>query len=207
MNATELGGFVSRWYTGWDQGLYRNLLWRLGLDPRKEFGGLSKGMRRRLSFARALASGPELLLLDEPASGVDPFARERMLDEVSRFVESGAHEGDARTVVFATHAVEDATEIADHVLLLADGEFLGLYEQDSFLDRWTAFYVDGVPQGDIPGVVEDDGGVPARLVSVASEKTAEALSARNVRVMGEGSVKLNEIVSHLVRRSKAGCVA
>ena len=54
--------------------------------------------------------------------------------------------------------------------------------------------------------MEDDGGVPARLVSVVSEKTAEALSARNVRVMGEGSVKLNEIVSHLVRRSKAGCV-
>jgi ABC-2 type transport system ATP-binding protein len=179
----------------------------LGLDPYKEFGELSKGMRRRLSFALALASGPELLLLDEPTTGLDPFAREQMLDEVSRFVESGAHEGDARTVVFATHAVEDATEISDHVLLLAGGQFLGLYEQDSLLDGWRAFYVDGVPQGGIPGVVEEDGEDPARLLSDSPRETAEALSARNVRVLGEGSVKLKEILSHLVLRSKAGRAA
>jgi ABC-2 type transport system ATP-binding protein len=179
----------------------------LELDPRKEFGKLSKGMRRRLSFALALASSPELLLLDEPTTGLDPFACERILDEVSRLAESGAQEGTARTVVFATHAVEDVTEIADHVLLLADGEFLGFHGQDSLLDGWKAFYVEGVPKGAIPGVVEEDGGDPARLLSDSPRETAEALSARNIRVMGEGSVKLKEILSHLVLRSKAGRLA
>jgi ABC-2 type transport system ATP-binding protein len=207
MNARELGDFVSHWYPGWDQSLYTDLLGRLELDPYKQFGRHSKGMRRRLSFALALASSPELLLLDEPASGVDPFAREQMLDEISRFVESGAHEGGARTVVFATHQVEDVTEIADHVLLLADGEFLGLHEQDSLLDGWKAFYVEGEPQGEIPGIVSDDGGNPARLLSDSPRETAEALSARNIRVMGEGSVKLKEVLSHLVRRSRARRVA
>lgn len=208
MNAIALGDFVSHWYPRWDQGHYRALIWRFGLDPCKEFGKLSKGMLRRLSFALALASGPELLLLDEPTAGLDPFAREQMLDEISCFVESGTHQGgDARAVLFATHTVEDATAIADHVLLLADGEFLGLYEQDSLRDRWKAFYVDGEPGGDIPGVVEDDGRDPARLLSDSPRETAEMLSARNIRVLSEVSVELEEILSHLLRASKAGRVA
>ena len=169
------------------------LLERLG-DPREDFGELSQGMQRRLSFALALATSPELLLLDE----------------IWRFVESGAHEGGAsdgaRTVVFATHNLEDVTDIADHVLLVADGQCLGPYELDALVDGWRAFYVNG-ETGDLPGVVEVEGRNPARLISNAPRKTVEALIASNIPVIDESSVALEEILFHLVRRSIAGALS
>jgi ABC-2 type transport system ATP-binding protein len=215
MSARALGEFVSYWYPRWDQRLYEDLLGRWEIDPDKRFGKLSKGAQRRLSFALALATGPELLLLDHPAEGVDPIARTQMLDDVERFAESGgyggahsgAHEEGERTVVFATHVLDDVKQVADHVVLLADGEFLGFHKKDSLIDGWKNIWVDREPGGDVPGVVEIDGGRPTRLVTDSPHETARALSAQSVRVVRTASVDLEDILSHLVHRSRAGRTA
>ena len=200
MNAKSLGRFVSRFYPGWDGRLYEDLLKRGGLEPNKAYGKLSKGMQRRLAFALALAAGPELLLLDEPTAGVDPFARREMLEDISRFMDGG----DTRTVVFSTHVVEEARRIADYVAFLVDGEFLGLHEKDALLERWKTLWVDGVPEADIPGVVEVEDGSPPRLVSDSPQETARALSERGVRIIRSGAVDLEEVLSHLMRRKRGG---
>jgi ABC-2 type transport system ATP-binding protein len=203
MSARTLGEFVSYWYPTWDQRLYEDLVGRSRIDPKKKFGKLSRGMQRRLSFALALASGPELLLLDEPTDGVDPLARREILEDVWRFARGGAHDGDRRTVVFATHAVEEARRVADHVLFLADGKFLGLHEKDELLKRWKTLWVDGIPEVHIPGVVEVESGSPTRIVSDSWQTTAEDLSAQSVRILRKERVDLEEILSHLIRRSRA----
>ena len=199
MNAVALGKFVSRWYPRWDRRLYRDLLGRSGIDPGKRFGALSKGMRRRLSFALALATSPELLLLDEPTAGVDPIARCEMLDEILNFVRDDAQGGD-RTVVFATHVVEEARLIADYVVLLADGKFLGLHEKDDLLENWKTLWVDVEPEGAVPGIVEVESGSPARIVTNSRRETYEALLARNISIVRSRSFDLEGILSHLLRR-------
>ncbi|HEX7170777.1 MAG TPA: ABC transporter ATP-binding protein [Rubrobacter sp.] len=199
MNAVALGKFVSRWYPRWDRRLYRDLLGRSGIDSGKRFGELSKGMRRRLSFALALATSPELLLLDEPTAGVDPIARCEMLDEILNFVRDDAHGGD-RTVVFATHVVEEARLIADYVVLLADGKFLGLHEKDDLLENWKTLWVDVEPEGAVPGIVEVESGSPARIVTNSRRETSEALLARNISIVRSRSFDLEGILSHLLRR-------
>ncbi len=201
MSANSLGEFVSHFYPRWGPSLYEDLLRRTRIQPEKRFGKLSRGVQRRLAFALALASGSELLLLDEPTAGVDPFARREMLEDISRFMQE---DGDGRTVVFATHVMEEVRRIADYVVFLVDGEFLGLHEKDALLDGWKTLWVDREPEGDLPGVVEIEGGSPTRLVSDSPEETAEALLAENIRIVRSGALDLEEILSHLMRRSKKG---
>jgi ABC-2 type transport system ATP-binding protein len=201
MNAKALGDFVSHFYPRWDGRLYEDHLKRMLIESDKEFGKLSGGMQRRLAFALAAATGSELLLLDEPTAGVDPFARRQILEDISRFMHDGTYEGD-RTVVFATHVMEEVRRIADYVAFLADGSLLGLYEKDALLERWKTFWLDREPEGDVPGLVEVEGGNPARIVSNSPHETAEALSAQNIRIVRSGALDLEEILSHLMRRSK-----
>jgi ABC-2 type transport system ATP-binding protein len=205
MSAEYLGDFVSHWYPNWDQALYEDLIGRARIDPRKKFGELSKGLKRRLQFALALATGPRLLLLDEPTTGVDLFARREMLEGIWRFVRDGRDgEGARKTAVFSTQTVEEARQIADRVAFFADGEFLGLHDKGVLLDGWKTLLVDGRPEEDTPGVVEVESGSPTRVVSDSWRETAEALSAQGIPVVREAPVGLEEILSHLVRRSREG---
>lgn len=202
MNAYALEKFVSRWYPHWDQRIYQDLLGRLGVDPGKRFGELSKGVQRRLTFALAMATSPELLLLDESTAGVDPLARREMLDEISAFVHDDAREGDRRTAVFSTHAVEEARRIADYIVLLSHGEFLGLHEKEALLESWETLWVEGEPEGDVAGVVEVKCGSPARIVSNSPRETSEALRAQNKKIVRSRLLDLEEIVSHLLHQSR-----
>jgi ABC-2 type transport system ATP-binding protein len=197
MNAKSLGELVSRFYPKWDRKLYEVLLERSEIEPDKQFGELSKGVQRRLAFALALATGSELLLLDEPTAGVDPFARREMLEDISRFMQDGD-----RTVIFATHVMEEVRRIADYVAFLVDGEFLGLHEKDALFERWKTFWVDREPEGDVPGLVEVEGGNLARIVTDSPDVTAEALSTEDIRIVRSGTVDLEEILSYLMRRCR-----
>jgi ABC-2 type transport system ATP-binding protein len=197
MSAESLGEFFSRFYPKWDHRLYEDLLKRARIQPDKRFGELSKGVQRRLAFALALATGSELLLLDEPTAGVDPFGRREILEDISRFMEGGD-----KTVVFATHVMEEVRRIADYVLFLADGEFLGLYEKDTLLEEWRIFWVNREPEGDVPGVVDVEGGSPARIVCDSLQETGQALFAQDIRIVRSGVLDLEEVLSHLMRQKQ-----
>ncbi len=84
----------------------------------RTFGTLSEGERKRVQIARALMTDPELLLLDEPAAGLDLGAREDLVARLSRI----ALDPEAATMVLVTHHVEEIPPGATHVLLLRDGQ-------------------------------------------------------------------------------------
>ena len=176
---------------------------RLEIEPDKRFGELSKGVQRRLVFALALATGSELLLLDEPTAGVDPFARREMLEDISRFMQDGDEDGR----VLATHVMEEVRRIADYVVLLADGEFLGLHEKDALLEEWKTFWVDREPEETFRESSRSRVGARTRIVSDSLQETAGTLFARNVRIVRSGALDLEEILSHLMRRSKESFAA
>lgn len=198
MSVKEFGQFVSHWYENWDERAYAARISNSGIAPEKRFRDLSKGQQRRLSFTVAASTGAELLLLDEPTDGVDPFARREMLEDISRFMDDSGR----KTVVMATHIMEEVRRIADYVAFLVDGEFLGMFEKDDLLETWRTFWVDAQPGEDVPGVVETKPGNPTRLVTDSPQETEDALAERGIRVVRSGVLDLEEILAHLMRRKK-----
>jgi ABC-2 type transport system ATP-binding protein len=98
------------------------MLEQTGLADRAgdELGTLSGGNRQRVNIAVGLLAAPDVLLLDEPSSSLDPRQRERLWEFVGVLARGGT------TVVFTTHNVGEAERYADRVLVLADGEVLFL---------------------------------------------------------------------------------
>jgi ABC-2 type transport system ATP-binding protein len=204
MRVKDLAEFVSYWYPRWEWRLYQDLLRRSEIDPHQRFGELSKGAQRRLSFALAVATGAELLLLDEPTSGVDPLGRQEMLEDISRFMQAENRRSRNRAVVFSTHFAEEVRCVADYVAVLVDGECLGFYEKDALRQRWKTFWVGREAEGDIAGCVEVVvGGSLTRIVSDAPQKTEEALLAQNTRIARTEAMDLEEILPHLMRKKRA----
>ena len=119
---TAAHGVVGRWREGYDEGdvaRATDLLARVGLRAfaDRRFGTLSEGERKRVLLARALMTDPELLLLDEPAAGLDLGAREALLRLLTRLA-GGAG---AAPSVLVTHHVEEIPVGTTHALLLARG--------------------------------------------------------------------------------------
>jgi ABC-2 type transport system ATP-binding protein len=119
MRVEELVRYTRAFHPGWDDGYAAELRDRFGLDPVAKVRTLSKGQKARLGLLIALAYRPELLVLDEPSSGLDPIVRRDILGAVLRTI---AHEG--RTVLFSSHLLEEVEEVADHVTMISGGKIL-----------------------------------------------------------------------------------
>ncbi|HCW51194.1 MAG TPA: ABC transporter ATP-binding protein [Clostridiales bacterium] len=124
-------GLVSRYYPAWDQELSQHYLRKFDLDPRKRVKQLSKGMRVKLALTLALSHRPELLLLDEPTSGVDPVIRRELLEEIADMIKDERH-----AVVFSSHITQDVEQVADYVAIIDDGRVREYADKERLLDRW-----------------------------------------------------------------------
>jgi ABC-2 type transport system ATP-binding protein len=115
MRIGDMLDFVGRQYPSWDRDFVELSLARWQLPAERRLASLSPGERQRVALIRALALDPQLLVLDEPASALDPVARRDLLREiVARAAERGT------TVFFSTHIVSDLERIASRVLFLHD---------------------------------------------------------------------------------------
>ncbi len=92
------------------------MLARFKIDRSKKVKSLSLGQNRQLALLLALAQKPELLMLDEPAGGLDVVARREFLEEILELIRE-----EGRTVFFSSHILSDVERVADHVGILANG--------------------------------------------------------------------------------------
>jgi len=108
--------FLEPFYPTWSREEETQLCAQLDLDPRAKVSTLSKGQRAKHSLISALAHRPELLLLDEPFSGLDPIVRHEVLTAIL-----GHLREQERTVVVVTHSITDVERVADRVALMEKG--------------------------------------------------------------------------------------
>jgi ABC-2 type transport system ATP-binding protein len=116
MRVDELIRYSRAFYPGWDDSYAEELRRAFTLDNAATIKTLSKGQRSRAGLLVALAYRPELLVLDEPSSGLDPIVRRDILGAVIRTI---ADEG--RTVLFSSHLLDEVEQVADHVTMIRNG--------------------------------------------------------------------------------------
>jgi ABC-type multidrug transport system ATPase subunit len=116
MRVDELIRYSRAFYPAWDDAYAAELRQAFALDGAVKIKSLSKGQKARAGLLVALAHRPELLVLDEPSSGLDPIVRRDILAAVIRTI---AHEG--RTVFFSSHLLDEVEQVADHVTIMNAG--------------------------------------------------------------------------------------
>jgi ABC-2 type transport system ATP-binding protein len=126
MSIAELVALHRSLFPSWDAAMERDLLERFGLSPRERIRKLSKGQKRQVALMLALCHRPELLILDEPAGGLDPAARREFLEASIQLLN---REGSA--ILFSSHHMGDIERIGARVLLLDQGKI----RLDCELDR------------------------------------------------------------------------
>lgn len=131
MTVAWTAGLVSRYYPTWDSDLSQHYLRKFDLDPRKKVKQLSKGGRVKLALMLALSHRPELLLLDEPTSGVDPVVRRELLEEIAGIIKD-----QERSVLFSSHITQDVEQVADYVAIIDDGRIREYSDKERLLERW-----------------------------------------------------------------------
>ena len=117
MRVHELMRYTQAFYPGWDEAFAEDLRQTFDLDPDAKVRQLSRGERAKAGLLIALAYRPELLLLDEPSSGLDPVVRRDILGAIIRTV---ADEG--RTVFFSSHLLDEVERVSDVLAMIHKGK-------------------------------------------------------------------------------------
>jgi lipooligosaccharide transport system ATP-binding protein len=156
---------------------------------------LSGGMKRRLTIARALVNEPEVLLLDEPTTGLDPQARHLVWDRLYRLKQQGV------TIVLTTHYMDEAEQLCDRLVVMDKAKIVAIGSPRSLIDQYSSrevlelrFPIDTAPalDGKLEGLAERIEVLPDRVLLYTHDGEAAAAAVHSRGLQPE---------SMLVRRS------
>ena len=136
LTAAQMFDYLSRFYPRWERNYAQRMLDRWQIAPNKVMAKLSPGERQRVDLIRALASRPELVVLDEPVAALDPVARRELLREIA--LRAGEH---GATVLFSTHIVSDLERVASHIAFLHKGRLLLHCPTDDTKERYARLWL------------------------------------------------------------------
>jgi len=193
--------YVAAFHDRWDTEREALLLEELELDRRKRVAQLTPGNSQKLALVLAVCSRPELLLLDEPVSALDPIAREKML----RFLLEAVAEDEA-TIVISSHILRDVERVVDRVLCLEQGRVCADAALDDLLESYVEWSVinhnGGLPAAfDEPYVLSQEGDAHQALLFVqgGEDERAEFERRHGAEVVTRAA-NLEAIFPHLIGR-------
>ena len=194
MRVGELMRYTQAFYPKWDEAFAEQLRAMFDLDPGQKIKSLSRGQRAQTGLLVALAHRPDLLLLDEPSSGLDPVVRRDILSAIIRTV---ADEG--RTVLFSSHLLDEVERVADRIAMIHAGRIV----MDAPLDRikethrrLTLRFSEPQPAAPpLPGMLSCEGSGQEWTVLVDGHlgELKDAAEKMGARIVEEGTPSLDEI--------------
>lgn len=118
-------------YIGFDEAMFKDLMARFNLPWDIKIAKYSLGMQRKFCLISALCRHPEILILDEPTSSIDPYDRGNVAELIQEYMMDENH-----TVLFSTHITEDLDKIADFVVMMQDGKVILDESKESLTENY-----------------------------------------------------------------------
>ncbi len=128
LTVSKLARVLADIYNNWDNDAFENYLERFSLPKNKKIKTFSRGMSMKLSISVALSHKAKLLILDEATAGLDPVAREEVLDVFLEFVES-----ENNSILISSHISSDLEKIADYITFIDNGEIILFEKKDTLI--------------------------------------------------------------------------
>lgn len=129
LTPADISKILGNIYQNWDGKLYQKYLAQFGLDEKKKIKEFSRGMKMKLGIAAALAHRPDVLILDEATSGLDPIVREEILDIFLDFIQDENH-----AILISSHITSDLDKIADYLTFIHHGRIILSDGRDDLMD-------------------------------------------------------------------------
>ena len=200
MTVGEIVGFAAGLHPRWDSSYAEQVRARLDLDPSRRIAALSRGTRAKVALLLAVAPRPDVLLLDDPTSGLDPLVRREIVEALIEAVpESGG------AVVYASHLLHDLERVVDRVVVLDGGRVV--LDEDaerirSGMRRYVAVFEGGAPDVPLEGAV--DVRREGRVLTVVSNdpdgRTSSSLRALGASAVEEQSMPLEDLLVAYLRQ-------
>ena len=156
MTVRQFIRYVSSYYDAWNAELEKKFVRDFDVPVKSRVGALSPGQAQRLAVLVAIAFEPELLILDEPASGLDPIARGRFLDLLMELIQD-----DRRTIIMSSHILSDVEKVIDHVIIMKAGRIVLDRPFDAFQEAYCRLTVTS-PHGALPQTLPFEGAIETR---------------------------------------------
>ena len=195
--------FIRSIYPGWDEAYAADLLRRFDLRAEQTLAGFSHGQRVKALLLLNFARRPRLLLLDEPTTGLDPVARDEVLQALADILRD-----DARSVLFSSHNTRDIEQLADTISFVHQGRLLASKDKESFLDDWRRIICQGTWPVDEPAwpeiaMTRQNGSLLELKVREFSDGLIGRLQARGLDIRSAEAMSLEDIFVTTVRAGGA----
>jgi ABC-2 type transport system ATP-binding protein len=194
--------FIRSIYQNWDATYAQVLLKRFGLRAEQMIKGLSHGQRVKATLLLVLARRPQLLVLDEPTTGLDPVARHEVLKELTAVMSD-----EGRSVLFSSHNTQDIEQISDQITFIDRGRIIASMDKEAYLDRWRRMRLEipsGISVPMLPGIIgiRQEGRLAVATSNAFEPEMAFGLESAGVRVNAVETMTLEEIFVASVERSR-----
>ena len=145
MTALQINTIMKNVYRNWNEDKYKEYLERFDVDTHKKLKRLSRGNKMKVSIAVALSHNPKLLILDEATGGLDPVARDDIIDIFMEFTRNENH-----SILMSSHIVSDLEKACDYVAFLHKGILIMCDEKDNLKDKYRIIKCSKDELGTIP---------------------------------------------------------
>ncbi len=192
MKVWQILRFTKPFYPNWSDSYAQELLETFKIDPKKKIKQMSKGQRARVGLTLALAHRPELLVLDEPSSGLDPVVRNDILAAIIRTIADAGN-----TVLFSSHLLDEVQRVSDMVAVIRHGKMVECGPLENLQTRYQRVTLQtdddaSPPNIEAMGKWQQNGNHWSAILDVDGEDLEKAVSGIGGKIVQAHGVSLNE---------------